>query len=88
MSKIREITDRIRAWKQERPHHRAAILIAIDETQAPFCDAMVVFDGTERHLTDAMKIALPRNGHLLANIALAAIRELQDGSVPQDINFN
>ncbi len=88
MSKLREITDQLIAWKSENTKKRAFIIIAVDEENAPFCDAFYSVDGTQRHLTDAMKIALPRNGHLLAHITLAAIKELQDGSVPTDINLN
>lgn len=88
MSKIREISERLKAWKDEDGQHRAVILIAVDETQAPFCDAFVVIDGHKKHLTDAIKIALPRNGHTLAHITLAALEELKNGSVPTDLNLN
>lgn len=88
MSKLREIFSQLRAWKNEDTKNRAFVLIAVDEKNAPFCDAFVSLDGHQRQLTDAMKIALPRNGHLLAHITLAAIKELQDGSVPTDINLN
>lgn len=88
MKLIREISEYIRAWKSEKGESRAVILIAIDETQAPICNALIVVDGHQRQLTDALKIAFPRNGHLLAQISLAAIEELQSGDVPTDIHFN
>lgn len=41
MSKLREIFNQLRAWKNEDTRNRAFVLIAVDEKNAPFCDAFV-----------------------------------------------
>lgn len=84
---IKEISNQLREWKAEKKH-RAVIMIAIDATNAPFCEALVGVDGKQNLLVEALKIALPQADHRLALLTLAAIEELSNGLEPQKINLN
>lgn len=85
---IKEISESLRAWKAENPKHRAVIMIAVDATQQPFCEASIGVDEKQRLLIDALKVAIHHNNHHLAVLTLAAIEELSDGLNLIEINFN
>lgn len=85
---IKEISERLRAWKAEDTKHRAVIMIAVDTAQQPFCEASIGIDGKQRLLIDALKVALHHNNHHLAVLTLAAIEELSNDLIPIEINLN